>query len=91
MLSGSNQILSESSVQECSSNISIAEKGTDGSTSIDVEVCTNVKLARSDEQDLLKSKVTVEKNETPVENIINQVTSTQIVPRVLEEQVGPQL
>ncbi|XP_031845822.1 activating transcription factor-2 isoform X2 [Nomia melanderi] len=91
VLAGSNQILSESSVQECSSSISIAEKGTDGSTSIDAEVCTNVKLTRSDEQDLLKSKVTVEKNETLVENIINQVTSTQIVPRVLEEQVGPQL
>ncbi|XP_076284676.1 activating transcription factor-2 isoform X1 [Lasioglossum baleicum] len=91
VLSGSNQILSEGSVQECTSSISITEKDTNESTIIDTEVCTSVKLARTEEQDLLKNKVDGVKNGTLVENIINQVTSTQIIPRVLDEQVGPQL
>ncbi|XP_078053273.1 activating transcription factor-2 [Augochlora pura] len=91
VLSGSNQILSDGSVQECTSSISITEKGTDENTTIDTEICASVKLARSEEQELLKSKVVGVKNGALVENIINQVTSTQILPRVLEDQVSPQL
>ncbi|XP_033330271.2 activating transcription factor-2 [Megalopta genalis] len=91
VLSGNNQILSDGSVQECTSSISITEKGTDESTTVDTEICTSVKLARTEEQELLKNKVVGVKNGALVENIINQVTSTQIIPRVLEDQVGPQL
>ncbi|CAK9812457.1 Cyclic AMP-dependent transcription factor ATF-2 [Anthophora plagiata] len=90
VLSSSNQILSENTVQECGS-ISITEKSTEERTTIDTEVCTNVKLTETDEQDLIKGKLTVERNVTLTENIIEQVTRTPILPKILQEQSTPQL
>ncbi|KOC66462.1 Cyclic AMP-dependent transcription factor ATF-2 [Habropoda laboriosa] len=90
VLSNSNQILSENTVQECGS-ISITEKSTEERTTIDTEVCTNVKLSETDEQDLIKGKLTVERNVTLTENIIEQVTRTPILPKILQEQPSPQL
>ncbi|KZC07130.1 PREDICTED: cyclic AMP-dependent transcription factor ATF-2 [Dufourea novaeangliae] len=91
VLSGSNQILSESSVHDCSGSISITEKSTERNVIIDAEVCSSVKLTGTQEQDLLKDKLTGEKNETLAENIINEVTDTPILSRVLGEQPSPQL
>ncbi|XP_016913782.1 cyclic AMP-dependent transcription factor ATF-7 isoform X1 [Apis cerana] len=91
VLSSNNQILSENSVPECSS-ISI-EKNTEGKTTIDNEVCTSVKLSETEEQNLLKEKFesSVERNVTLTENIIDQVTHTPIIPKVLQEQSNSQL
>lgn len=91
MLSASNQILSENSIQECSGSISITEKNTEDRITVDTEVCTSIKLSVSNDQDLMKEKLTVEKNKTLTENIIHQVTNTPIIPRVLQEHDGPQL
>lgn len=76
---------------ECSS-ISI-EKNTEGKTTIDNEVCTSVKLTETEEQNLLKEKFesSVERNVTLTENIIDQVTHTPIIPKVLQEQSNSQL
>lgn len=84
-------MLSENSVPECSS-ISI-EKNTEGKTTIDSEVCTPVKLTETEEQTLLKEKFesSVEQNVTLTENIIDQVTHTPIIPKVLQEQSSSQL
>ncbi|OAD60990.1 Cyclic AMP-dependent transcription factor ATF-2 [Eufriesea mexicana] len=91
VLSTSSQILSENSVQECE-NISITEKDTVvEKTTIGTEVCTTVKLTGTDEQDLMKEKLTVERNVTLTENIIDQVTHTPIIPKVLQEQANPHL
>ena len=89
-MSSNNQMLSENSVPECSS-ISI-EKNTEGKT-IDNEVCTPVKLTETEEQNLLKEKFesSVERNVTLTENIIDQVTHTPIIPKVLQEQSNSQL
>ncbi|XP_076240517.1 activating transcription factor-2 [Calliopsis andreniformis] len=89
VLSGSTQMLSESSVQECTSTISIAEKSTEERSVIDTEVCTSIKLTRTD--DLLKDKLGTHKNETLTENIMDHVTSTPMISRVLQEQSTPQL
>ncbi|XP_076180459.1 activating transcription factor-2 [Ptiloglossa arizonensis] len=91
VLSASNQILSENSIQECSGSISITEKNTEDRITVDTEVCTSIKLSVSNDQDLMKEKLTVEKNKTLTENIIHQVTNTPIIPRVLQEHDGPQL
>ncbi|XP_076678754.1 activating transcription factor-2 isoform X2 [Andrena cerasifolii] len=87
VLSGNNQILSESSVQECTSSISITEKVTDERTTIDAGVCSGVKFSGSEEQD----KLMTDKNEALTEAIINHVTNTPIISRVLQEQATPQL
>ncbi|XP_043513676.1 cyclic AMP-dependent transcription factor ATF-2 [Frieseomelitta varia] len=89
VLSTSNQMLSENSVQECAS-ISIAEKSTEEKNTIDADVCSTVKLAETDEQTLMKKKLTIERNVTLTENIIDQVTHTSIMPKVLQ-QSSPQL
>ncbi|CAD1478828.1 unnamed protein product, partial [Heterotrigona itama] len=89
VLSTSNQMLSENSVQECAS-ISIAEKSTEEKNTIDTEVCNSVKLAETDEQNLMKKKLTIERNVTLTENIIDQVTHTSIMPKVLQQHT-PQL
>lgn len=82
-------MLSENSVQECAS-ISIAEKSTEEKNTIDTEVCSTVKLAETDEQTLMKKKLTIERNVTLTENIIDQVTHTSIMPKVLQQST-PQL
>ena len=82
-------MLSENSVPECAS-ISIAEKNTEEKNTIDTEVCNTVKLVETDEQNLMKKKLTIERNVTLTENIIDQVTHTSIMPKVLQ-QPTPQL
>lgn len=91
VLSTNSQILSENSVQECE-NISITEKDTVvEKTSIGTEVCATVKLTGTDEEDLMKDKLTVERNVTLTENIIDHVTHTPMIPKVLQEQANPHL
>ncbi|XP_033346255.1 cyclic AMP-dependent transcription factor ATF-2 isoform X1 [Bombus vosnesenskii] len=90
VLSTSSQMLSENSVQECGS-ISITEKSTEEKTTIHTEVCSTVKLTETDEQNLMKEKLTIERNVTLTENVIDQVTQTPIMPKVLQEQPSPQL
>ncbi|XP_043262849.1 cyclic AMP-dependent transcription factor ATF-7 [Colletes gigas] len=86
-----NQILPENSIQECTSSISITENSTDERTTVDTEVCSSMKLSVSNKQDLTKDKLTTEKTETLTENIIHQVTSTPIIPKILQERPTPQL
>lgn len=73
VLSTSNQMLPENSVEECGS-IVITDKGTQDKAIIDTEVCTTVKLTETDDQGLMKEKLTVEQNVTLTENIIDPVT-----------------
>lgn len=74
-------------MQECTSSISIAEKVTDERTTIDAGVCSGVKFSGPEEQD----KLMTDKNEALTEAIINHVTNTPIISRVLQEQATPQL
>ncbi|XP_076765470.1 activating transcription factor-2 [Xylocopa sonorina] len=89
VLSTSNQMLSGNSVQECG-DISIVEKSVEHKT-IDTEVCTTVKLTETDEQDLMKEKLTIEQNVTLTENIIDQVAHAPIMSKILQEPSTPQL
>lgn len=88
VLSTSNQMLSENTVQECNS-ISIIEKNTSEKSVIGSEVCTSVKLSE-DEQSLMKDKLTIDRSVTLTESIIDQVTRTPIMPKLLQDQT-PQL
>ncbi|XP_017893379.1 cyclic AMP-dependent transcription factor ATF-2 [Ceratina calcarata] len=85
VLSTSNQMLPENSVEECGS-IVITDKTTQDKTIIDTDVCTTVKLTETDEQGLLKEKLTVERNVTLTENIIDPVT-----PLLSKDSQDPQL
>lgn len=89
VLSTSNQMLSESTVQECSS-ISVTDKSTTEKSSIDSEVCTSVKLTETEDRTLMKNKLTVDRSVTLTESIIDQVTHAPVLPKLLQEQ-GPHL
>ena len=89
VLSTNNQMLSENTVQECNS-ISIIEKNASEKSVIDTEVCTSVKLSETDEQSLMKDKLIVDRSVTLTESIIDQVTHTPIMSKLLQDQT-PQL
>lgn len=77
-------------MQECES-IAITEKNTEEKTTIHTEVCASVKLPETNGHDLLKEKLTVERNVTFTECIVGEVSRTPIMAKVLQEQTAQHL